>query len=83
MTVIEIIGIDIPVLGDRSYLATDGRVALVVDPQRDIDRVLAAAAGHGAVCAVPSRSGRPVEPYSSDPPVNTAAARPVPASASA
>ncbi|WP_328850152.1 MBL fold metallo-hydrolase [Micromonospora globbae] len=27
-------------LGDRSYLATDGRVAVVVDPQRDIDRVL-------------------------------------------
>ncbi|NLU80621.1 MBL fold metallo-hydrolase [Micromonospora sp. HNM0581] len=27
-------------LGDRSYLATDGRIAVVVDPQRDIDRVL-------------------------------------------
>jgi hydroxyacylglutathione hydrolase len=27
-------------LGDRSYLATDGEVAVVVDPQRDIDRVL-------------------------------------------
>jgi hydroxyacylglutathione hydrolase len=27
-------------LGDRSYLATDGAVAVVVDPQRDIDRVL-------------------------------------------
>ncbi len=27
-------------LGDRSYLVTDGEVALVVDPQRDIDRVL-------------------------------------------
>ncbi|MCP3787971.1 MBL fold metallo-hydrolase [Micromonospora sp. A3M-1-15] len=27
-------------LGDRSYLASDGRVAIVVDPQRDIDRVL-------------------------------------------
>ncbi|XRQ09830.1 MBL fold metallo-hydrolase, partial [Actinomadura welshii] len=26
--------------GDRSYLAHDGRVALVVDPQRDIDRFL-------------------------------------------
>lgn len=30
-------------LGDRSYLATDGEVAVVVDPQRDIDRVLALA----------------------------------------
>ncbi|MDD7931930.1 MBL fold metallo-hydrolase [Actinomycetospora straminea] len=28
-------------LGDRSYLAHDGDVALVVDPQRDIDRVFA------------------------------------------
>ena len=46
--VIEIVGIDTPALGDRSYLATDGRAALVVDPQRDIDRVLAAAASRGA-----------------------------------
>ena len=35
--------IDTPGLGDRTYLAHDGRVALVVDPQRDFDRVLAAA----------------------------------------
>ena len=27
-------------LGDRSYLAHDGTVAVVVDPQRDVDRVL-------------------------------------------
>jgi hydroxyacylglutathione hydrolase len=27
-------------LGDRSYLASDGEIAVVVDPQRDIDRVL-------------------------------------------
>ncbi|MPY84697.1 MAG: MBL fold metallo-hydrolase [Actinophytocola sp.] len=30
-------------LGDRSYLAHDGEVAVVVDPQRDIDRVIAEA----------------------------------------
>ncbi|EHR50851.1 Zn-dependent hydrolase, glyoxylase [Saccharomonospora marina XMU15] len=30
-------------LGDRSYLAHDGQVAVVVDPQRDIDRFLTAA----------------------------------------
>ena len=41
-------GIDVEVvetssLGDRSYLAHDGQVAVVVDPQRDIDRVLALA----------------------------------------
>ncbi|WAC94285.1 MBL fold metallo-hydrolase [Mycobacterium sp. Aquia_213] len=27
-------------LGDRSYLVSDGEVAVVIDPQRDIDRVL-------------------------------------------
>lgn len=37
---IEIIAIDTPTLGDRSYLVEDGEVAFVVDPQRDIDRVL-------------------------------------------
>ena len=40
---VTIVPIDTPTLGDRSYLAHDGRVALVVDPQRDIDRVLALA----------------------------------------
>jgi hydroxyacylglutathione hydrolase len=39
--VIEVLRIDTPSLGDRSYLATDGDVAVVVDPQRDLDRVLA------------------------------------------
>jgi len=45
---IEVVAIDTPSLGDRTYLATDGASALVVDPQRDIDRVLAAAAARGA-----------------------------------
>jgi hypothetical protein len=31
---IEIVAIDTPSLGDRTYLATDGTSALVVDPQR-------------------------------------------------
>ena len=44
---VEIIPIDTPTLGDRSYLAHDGEVALVVDPQRDIDRVLNLAEGRG------------------------------------
>ena len=35
-----IVPIETPTLGDRSYLVHDGEVALVVDPQRDIDRVL-------------------------------------------
>ncbi|QQS02025.1 MAG: MBL fold metallo-hydrolase [Austwickia sp.] len=38
-----IVTIETPSLGDRSYLVHDGSVAFVVDPQRDIDRVLAAA----------------------------------------
>src|SRR5690242_774254 len=41
----EIIAIDTPSLGDRSHLAHDGTVAVVIDPQRDIDRVLDLAAG--------------------------------------
>ena len=45
---VEVVAIDTPALGDRSYLAHDGSVALVVDPQRDIDRVLALAAGRGS-----------------------------------
>ncbi|MGY5884181.1 MBL fold metallo-hydrolase [Modestobacter lacusdianchii] len=34
-------------LGDRSYLVSDARVGVVVDPQRDIDRVQALAAERG------------------------------------
>ena len=36
---VKIINLDTPSLGDRSYIAHDGKTALVVDPQRDIDRV--------------------------------------------
>jgi hydroxyacylglutathione hydrolase len=39
----EIVTIETPALGDRSYLIHDGTQAMVVDPQRDIDRVLAVA----------------------------------------
>src|SRR5690606_1685753 len=35
-----IVTIETPSLGDRSYLVQDGQVAAVIDPQRDIDRVL-------------------------------------------
>jgi hydroxyacylglutathione hydrolase len=44
---VEVVAVDTPALGDRSYLAHDGAAALVVDPQRDIDRVLALAADRG------------------------------------
>ena len=40
---ITVVPIDTPGLGDRTYLAHDGEVAFVVDPQRDYDRVLAVA----------------------------------------
>ena len=45
---VQIHRVDTPSLGDRSYLVTEGAVALVIDPQRDIDRVLALASEHGA-----------------------------------
>jgi hydroxyacylglutathione hydrolase len=39
----EVVTIETPSLGDRSYLICAGADAVVVDPQRDIGRVLAAA----------------------------------------
>jgi len=45
--VIEIVPVDTPSLGDRGYLVTDGEVAFVVDPQRDIDRMLDLAGARG------------------------------------
>lgn len=36
----EVAVIETSSLGDRSYLAFDGRVGVAVDPQRDVDRVL-------------------------------------------
>ena len=44
---LEILAVDTPSLGDRGYLATDGHVALVVDAQRDFDRVLGLAEKRG------------------------------------
>ncbi|WP_121257283.1 MBL fold metallo-hydrolase [Nocardioides ferulae] len=38
---LTVVPLETPSLGDRSYLVHDGTVAFVVDPQRDIDRVLA------------------------------------------
>ena len=35
----EIITIETPALGDRSYVLVSGDEAAVIDPQRDIDRV--------------------------------------------
>jgi glyoxylase-like metal-dependent hydrolase (beta-lactamase superfamily II)/rhodanese-related sulfurtransferase len=44
----EIATIETPELGDRSYAIVAGAEAVVVDPQRDIDRVLALLADRGA-----------------------------------
>src|SRR5215470_14840980 len=44
---LEVLPIETPALGDRSYLVHDGETALVIDPQRDIDRVIALADGAG------------------------------------
>ena len=43
----HVVVIDSMGLGDRSYVVHDGSVALVVDPQRDIDRVEQVLAEHG------------------------------------
>ncbi|MBE0010987.1 MULTISPECIES: MBL fold metallo-hydrolase [unclassified Arthrobacter] len=43
----DVITIETPPLGDRSYLVHDGQVALVIDPQRDTDRVEKEAANAG------------------------------------
>ncbi|SDL99985.1 MBL fold metallo-hydrolase [Arthrobacter sp. ok362] len=43
----EVIAIETPQLGDRSYLVHDGSVALAIDPQRDTDRIEAAARDAG------------------------------------
>ncbi len=36
----QIVTIETPSLGDRSYVISDGDVAVVIDPQRDIDRIV-------------------------------------------
>jgi len=38
---LEVHIIETPGLGNRSYLVSDGAVAVVIDPQRDVDRILA------------------------------------------
>lgn len=45
----DVITLETPSLGDRTYVVHDGRVALVVDPQRDVDRILDAVDAAGVV----------------------------------
>ncbi|MEX2504888.1 MAG: MBL fold metallo-hydrolase, partial [Egicoccus sp.] len=44
---VQILTIETASLGDRSYLIHDGTTAAVIDPQRDIDRVLDLVEEHG------------------------------------
>lgn len=46
---LTVIHLDTPTLGDRSYIAHDGTTALIVDPQRDTDRVQAILDAEGVV----------------------------------
>ena len=39
MTTLDVVSLDTPNLGDRSYVVGNGSSAIVIDPQRDIDRV--------------------------------------------
>lgn len=48
----EILTIETPSLGDRSYVVVDGSTAAVIDPQRDIDRVLAELDGRDLTLAL-------------------------------
>ena len=43
----EVIALDTPNLGDRSYVVGVDGLAVVVDPQRDLDRVLDLVADRG------------------------------------
>ena len=67
----EVLPIETPTLGDRSYLAHDGEVAVVIDPQRDTDRITALA-GRRA-------SGSPTSPRRTSTTTTSAAAWPWPA----
>lgn len=50
MVMVEVIATD--ELGDRSYVAHDGTTAVVVDPQRDLDRVEAVLDARGLKCVL-------------------------------
>lgn len=43
----EVLVIETPGLGDRAYIAHDGESAIVIDPQRDTDRIEQIIAEHG------------------------------------
>ncbi len=44
---LRVITLETPTLGNRSYLVHDGTVAFAIDPQRDIDRIMAVLAEEG------------------------------------
>ena len=48
----SVVVIETSELGDRSYVAHDGTTAVVVDPQRDLDRVERVLATQGLLCGM-------------------------------
>ena len=52
----EVVIIETLALGDRSYLIHDGAEAVVVDPQRDIGRILAAAEARVSAGSLPGHT---------------------------
>jgi glyoxylase-like metal-dependent hydrolase (beta-lactamase superfamily II)/rhodanese-related sulfurtransferase len=49
--VVNVEVVETPELGDRSYVAHDGTTAVVIDPQRDIDRIEGLLIAHRLRCA--------------------------------
>ena len=54
----DVVTVETPCLGNRSYLVVDGRAALVVDPPRDVDRVERVAAEWNARIEVVAETHR-------------------------
>ena len=72
-TDLTIIPIETPSLGNRSYVVHDGSVAFVVDPQRDIDRVLDVLDEHRVRL---SESSRPTSTTTTSPAASRSPVRP-------
>lgn len=47
---VQVVVIETSELGDRTYIVTDGSTAVVVDPQRDIDRVIGSLEARELTC---------------------------------
>ena len=54
----EIVTVETPSLGNRSYVVIDAGVGAVIDPPRDIDRIEAVITEHGCRLAVVAETHR-------------------------